>query len=107
MFVKLYEYKIKPDKIQEFLVIQDSVSKIYKKSIKYRAIFLRNLENPSKIIEIHWYTNKEEYKNFIELINKRMEIKELWRKFKTIIDPKENDINEQYYEEIRIEDNLK
>ncbi len=107
MFVKLYRYRVQPEKIKEYHVIQERAGQIYQKHVRYRAVYLRNQNDPGLWLEIHWYPDEETYRRSMDLINAEPEIKQLWREFQTTLDPNDPEIHEEYYSQVRSEDTLK
>jgi len=106
MFVKVYRYRIRPEKTEKYFVIQERAGKIYQKHVRYRAVYLRSQDDSSLWQEIHWYPDEETYHRSMELINAEPEIKQLWREFQAILDPHDPEIHEEHYEQFRSEDSL-
>jgi len=106
MFVKIYRYRVQPEKIEDYLGIQERAGKIYQKHVHYRAVYLRSQDDPYLWQEIHWYPDEETYHRSMELINAEPEIKQLWREFQATLDPNDPEIHEEYFEQIRYEDSL-
>lgn len=106
MFVKVYRYRIKQEKIEEFLDIQRRACQIYQKHVTYRAVHLQRHDDPSHWLEIHWYPDQATYHHSMDLINAEPEIERLWQEFQTVLDPKDTAIYEECYEQVRSEGNL-
>lgn len=106
MFVKVYRYRIQPASTKEFLHIQERADRIYKKHVAYRVIHLQMRDDPCQWLEIQWYQNEAEYRRSIDLINAEPEIQLLWKEFQTLLDPDDETVIEEYYDQIRAEDNL-
>lgn len=106
MFVKVYQYRIQPEKTEKFLAIQERADQIYHKHVNYRAVWLRNRNDPNLWLEVHWYPDEETYRRAMKIIDAESEIKELWQAFQTTLDPNDPEINEEYYEQVRSEDSL-
>ncbi len=106
MFVKVYRYRIKPDKTEEFLEIQQRAGQIYQKHVTYRAVHLQKQGEPGQWMEIHWYPDEAAYHRSMELVDSEPEIKRLWQKFQALLDPTDKTVNEEYFAQIRSEDNL-
>lgn len=85
MFVKVYTYHIQHDKVGEFLVIQEKVSKIYNRYLEFKTIYLQSKEDNTKWMEITTYKDEEEYLKCMALINKSEEIQELFNAFQTLL----------------------
>lgn len=106
MFVKVYRYRVQPDKTKEYLAIQERAGQIYQKHVRYRAVYLRSQEDPGLWLEIHWYPDEKTYRRAMDLINAEPAINQLWQEFQATLDPDEPEIHEEYYEQIRSEDSL-
>ncbi len=106
MFVKVYRYRIPPEKTNNVLTIQRRVDQLYKKHIHYRVVILKSTKDPSLWLEIHWYPNEEAYHRGIELINAEPTVSQLWQEFLQNLDPKDPTIYEEYYNQLWFEENL-
>lgn len=95
MFIKVYEYHIKPDKEQEYLRIQKKAADIYSRHIDSHSLHLKSKHDPSKWMEITHYRNEEEYKKSIELINQYDEIQQLFREFQSFLISERCEIREE------------
>lgn len=101
MFVKVYRYRIQSDKTQEFLLIQERASRIYRKHVSYRAVYLQSQDDPSLWLEIQWCDDEETYRRAMEVINSEPEIKELWKEFQSLLDPNDPVVQEERFEQVR------
>ncbi|MFQ6126072.1 MAG: hypothetical protein ACE5R6_15910 [Candidatus Heimdallarchaeota archaeon] len=106
MFVKVYRYRIPPEKTDKVLAIQRRVDQLYKKHIHYRVVILRSKKDPNLWLEIHWYPNEESYRHGMELINAEPMVCQLWHEFQPNLDPNDSTIYEEYYEQLWFEDSL-
>ena len=101
MFVKVYRYRVQPDKTEAYLSIQQKAAEIYRRYIHYRSVHLRSLEEPRQWLEIHWYPDEESYRKSIDRINSDPEIDRLWTEFQEILDPDNDGISEEIFEQVR------
>ncbi|KEK24654.1 hypothetical protein [Bacillus gaemokensis] len=101
MFVKVYQYHIQLGKEKEYLEIQEKAREIYQKYIFICSVYLKNNEDESKWIEMHWYENEEVYKESIRLIYGEEDIKNLWNQFESVIDPQKSEIVEWDYSQVK------
>jgi hypothetical protein len=85
MFVKVYQYHIQRDKIEEYLVIQAKTSEIYSRYLNFQTIYLNSKDDDTKWIEITQYKDEDEYKKSIVFINAHMEIQELFKAFQSLL----------------------
>jgi len=106
MFVKVYRYRIKPARVKEFLSVQERAADIYRKHAAYRVVHLQKQDDPCQWLEIQWFEDEAAYRRSMDLINGEPEIERLWHKFQTVLDPEDKTIIEEFYDQIRAEDNL-
>lgn len=97
MFVKMYEYYIQKDKMEEYLSIQEKVSLIYGKYIQFQSMYLNSEADPAKWIEITKYKSEEEYLKSLKLINQHPEIQGLFRDFQALLVTDRAEIQEENY----------
>ncbi|WP_240688081.1 hypothetical protein [Pseudalkalibacillus hwajinpoensis] len=62
MFVKVYEYYVREECIEEYLTIQEKAGEIYDKYIDAHTIYLRSKKDEAKWMEITRYKSEEEYR---------------------------------------------
>ncbi|MGP4107916.1 hypothetical protein [Virgibacillus sp. L01] len=104
MFVKVYQYHIENDKVDEYLSIQEKASEIYNKYLDLNTIYLQCNEDSTKWMEISKYKNEEEYQKSINLINKEKDIQELFAAFQSLL-VSEKEISEENYIEMKVINN--
>lgn len=85
MFVKVYEYHIHEESIEEYYRIQQKAGEIYEKYIDVETTYLQSKEDSSKWMEIAKYESEEDYQKAMALINQEKEIQELFKSFKAIL----------------------
>jgi hypothetical protein len=85
MFVKVYQYHIQNDKVDEYLSIQEKASEIYGKYIDLQTTYLQSKDDSTKWMEISKYKDEDEYRKSIDLINKEFEIQELFNAFQGLL----------------------
>jgi hydroxymethylpyrimidine pyrophosphatase-like HAD family hydrolase len=100
MFVKVYVYHIKKDKVEEYLKIQEKAGDIYGKYINSKTIYLQSNEDETKWMEITKYESAEEYNKSIESINQQKEIQELFKSFQAVLLEGKSEIDEENFTEI-------
>ncbi|RBP03347.1 hypothetical protein [Rossellomorea aquimaris] len=96
MFVKVYEYHIQPEKIEEFFKIQERAGEIYRKYLESHTIYLKKQDNETKWMEISRYRNESEYKKSIRLINEHEEIQHLFSDFQSVLVPGSELVEEDF-----------
>ncbi len=106
MFVKVYRYRIRPERRAEFLSIQQLVGRVYSRYVRYRAVFLADVEDGERWMEIHWYEDESSYRESVDLINSDPEIEGLWRRFQALLHPGDRGVEESCYIEVLEDDNM-
>lgn len=101
MFVKVYQYHIQKDKVEEYLDIQEKAAIIYSKYLDTHTIFLNSIEDESKWIEITKYRDEAEYKKWIKIINEQIEIQELFKSFQSLLVLDKDSIIEENFLEVK------
>lgn len=105
MFVKMYQYYIHPEKTEQFWAVQKKPNSLYTKYVQYRVHFLRDEKNPSRWLEIQYYPNQESYEKGQRLVNEDQEIKELWKAFQSVLDPRYQIIQEEQFSSVELDRN--
>lgn len=95
MFVKVYQYHIQKDKVNEYLAIQEKASNIYRKYLDFHSIYLNSKTDASKWIEITRYRDEDEYNKNIRMINQHQEIQDLFEEFRSVLLNDKTDICEE------------
>ncbi|MHC0035333.1 hypothetical protein [Pseudoneobacillus sp. C159] len=101
MFVKVYQYYIQKDQLDNYLDIQEKSKEIYSTYIDVQTIYLNSRNDESKWIEISRYQSEDEYKKSIKLINQQKEIQELFEDFQSLLVSDKNEISEEDFIEYR------
>ncbi|MGM0753994.1 MAG: hypothetical protein ACQET6_18960 [Bacillota bacterium] len=96
MFVKVYEYHIQPEKIEEFFKVQEKAGEIYRKYLESHTIYLKKQDYGTKWMEISRYKDESEYKKSIELINEHEEIQHLFTDFQSLLVPGSEIVEEDF-----------
>ncbi|MCM3080805.1 hypothetical protein [Brevibacillus invocatus] len=101
MFVKVYKYRIKPEREQEYLEIQKAAESIYERFVDKQSVHLKSKEDGSTWMEIHWYKDEPTYDQAVQLINEQEELQQLYREFMDILVSEENVLEENYLQVLR------
>lgn len=101
MFVKMYQYHIQPDKVEEYLHIQEKALEIYSSYLQFHTMYFKSNEDETKWVEISRYKNKEEYQKSIEIINEHSEIQVLFAHFQSLLVPEKSEISEEDFVELK------
>lgn len=101
MFVKVYEYHIHQESIEEYFRIQQKAGEIYEKYIDVKTTYLQSKEDPSKWMEIAKYESEDAYRKGMALINQEKEIQELFKSFEGILLSEKNGVKDEDFLDIR------
>lgn len=85
MFVKIYEYHIQKDKVEQYLAIQEKASEIYNRYLDFHAVYLNSKTEETKWLEIIRYKDEDTYNKSMELINEQKEIQDLFEDFQSLL----------------------
>ena len=97
MFVKVYQYHVQKDKIDEYLAIQDKATEIYGRYLDFHTMYLQSKNDETEWIEISRYKDEAEYQQGLKLINEQEEIQELFDAFQSLLVSDKGDISEESY----------
>ncbi|MCM3572603.1 MULTISPECIES: hypothetical protein [Mesobacillus] len=100
MYVKIYRYRLKPMREQEYLEIQSEAERIYSHFIQKQTLFLQSSEDREIWQEIHIYQDKKSYTETVSLVDQQPEIQVLYNRFLEVI----NSINEMSEEDYQLID---
>jgi hypothetical protein len=95
MFVKVYQYHIQKDKVDEYLAIQEKASEIYGRYLDFHTMYLNSKEDATKWIEISRYKDENEYQKGIDMINEQEEIQQLFLAFQSLLVSDKSEICEE------------
>ncbi|OCA90350.1 hypothetical protein A8F94_00140 [Bacillus sp. FJAT-27225] len=101
MFVKVYQYHILKDKIDEYLAIQEKVSEIYGRYLEFHTMYLNSKIDATQWIEISRYKDENEYQKCMDLINQQKEIQGLFLEFQTLLVTGKSEICEEDFMEMK------
>ncbi|MGY6209277.1 hypothetical protein ACXEO8_04735 [Cytobacillus firmus] len=96
MYIKIYQYHIRPENEQELMLVQRKAGKIYRNYIEAQTKILKNKKDETKWTEISFFKSEEDYQSKLPLINNDPGIQELYKKFESLLI---SDIREEDYEE--------
>ena len=101
MFVKIYQYHIQQDKVEEYLSIQEKASEIYSKYLNFHTMYINSKDDETKWIEISRYADEKEYNKSMTIINEQKEIQELFARFQYLLVTDKKEIWEEDFIEKR------
>ncbi|SET52881.1 hypothetical protein SAMN05421676_105197 [Salinibacillus kushneri] len=85
MFVKVYQYHVHQDKLDEYIRIQEKAANIYAKYLDFQTLYFNSTEDKTKWIEVSRYKSKEEYERSIHLVNEEEDIHKLFHEFQSLL----------------------
>ncbi|MCM3768760.1 hypothetical protein [Neobacillus niacini] len=95
MFVKVYQYHIRKDKVNDFFAIQEKVAMAYGNYLDFHTIYLNSNEDETKWYEITRYRDEAEYKRSLAAINEQEEIQELFATFQSLLVSEKREITDE------------
>ncbi|KPB03123.1 hypothetical protein [Bacillus sp. CHD6a] len=95
MFVKVYQYHIQKNKVDEYLAIQEKASEIYGRHLDFHTMYLNSKDDATKWIEISRYKDENEYQKSMDMINQQEEIQELFKAFQSLLVTDKSEISEE------------
>lgn len=101
MFVKVYQYYIQKEKEEEYLRIQEKAGEIYEKYLDFHTLYLKSKESDTKWLEITFYKDQDVYNKSIEIINKQIEIQELFKSFQSVLVSERSEVLEEDFLKIK------
>ncbi|MCA1063692.1 hypothetical protein QTG56_11305 [Rossellomorea sp. AcN35-11] len=97
MFMKVYQYHIQPDRVDEYLAIQDKVSDIYGRYSTVQTLYLNSRDDATKWMEILKYEDEEQFEKSMDKINEQEEIQELFKAFQSLLVRDQKEIREEVF----------
>lgn len=101
MFVKIYEYHIQRDKVEQYLAIQEKASEIYNRYLDFHTVYLNSKTEETKWLEITRYKDEDTYNKSMELINEQKEIQDLFETFQSLLLTEKREIREEDFLEMK------
>lgn len=92
MFIVTYSYKVPKDKTKSYLDLQKEVKSIYLKHGWLSYEVLEKAEKNGEWLEIGRFKNQSHFKKVVTQVDKDPEISELFSRFCSIIDIKQNPV---------------
>jgi hypothetical protein len=100
MFIKIYSYRVDPDKAEDMLSVQKRAGQLYAQYVTSRFALFRNRDDPSHWLEIQWYADEHAYNDAVTTINADAQTHQLWQEFRETLDPPGQTIGEDAYEQV-------
>lgn len=106
MFVKIDRYRVKPDQIEQHRAIQERAGALFRKYFQHPFMLLRSQDDPCQWVSIHWYPDEETYHRRMTRVNAEPEADSLWQAFQAVLDPGVPFIQEEYFDQVDLNDAL-
>jgi hypothetical protein len=100
-YVKMYRYRIHPDKADPCLELQERAHRHFGEHVHYHVVHLRSAANPCEWLEIHWYPDEATYREGMKTLEALPETRALWDEFQTFLDPPHQEIEPEYFQRFR------
>lgn len=101
MFVKIYQYHIQQDKVEDYLSIQEQASEIYSRYLDFHTMYFNSKAEKTKWIEVSRYKDENEFNKSITFINEQKEIQELFVRFQSLLVTDKQEILEEEFIEMK------
>ncbi len=95
MFVKIYQYHIQKDKVDEYFNIQEKASEIYSRYLDFHTLYLNSKDDDTKWVEITRYKDEDEYNKSMNIINEQKDIQDLFETFQSLLLTDKREISEE------------
>lgn len=99
MYVKIYRYRIQPDKVGRYLEIQRQATVYTRDTFNYEISLLRSKEDPWEWTEIHRYWVKESFERASIVADSEPELKRLFPEFQRTMDPNDRGIKSESFQQ--------
>lgn len=99
MYVKVYSYRIKPDRRHEFLELQKRAGERYGRELDYRTHYLNSRSDPDLWMEMTWYKDEQTYREGMRKLEGDEELGGLFRSFEKLLADGTAGIVEMDYED--------
>jgi predicted enzyme related to lactoylglutathione lyase len=100
--IKIYRYRIHPDRVPQFLDIQLQADVLYREHVDYIARHYRSKSDPWQWTEIHTYPTLEMLLKADSLTAQCHSLRDLFAEFLTTLDPRDQTIREEILEDCSI-----
>ncbi|UOQ44861.1 MFS transporter [Halobacillus salinarum] len=84
MFVHLYEYQINPENVEDFLHLQADVARIYQEYIACDFLFLQDMNDRGRWMEMNEFPSHTEYIRLMKNINDDSRIAHKWQEVRRL-----------------------
>lgn len=87
MYVKTFRYGVRPEKLDEFLAIQEKVIRFYARQLSEKAVYLQDARDPFTWLEIHWFPDEATCRASASRLQEDPALKRIWQQFSEVLDP--------------------
>jgi hypothetical protein len=93
--IKIYRYRIQPERIDRFLEIQKRADWLYRKHLNYKINHCQCRTDPAQWIEMHWYPDEAALNAVDALAAQEPELARQFHDFLEVLDPADPKIHEE------------
>lgn len=86
MFVTTFRYRVRPEKLGDYLDVQRRASEIYAQLVPNPPLYLQSANDPCQWLELHWYTDDMAYRLIRNQLSQHPDIPALWQAFQETLD---------------------
>ncbi len=86
MFVTTFRYRVRPEKLGDYLDVQRRAGEIYSQFVPNPPTFLQSAHDPCQWLELHWYADEATYKLVRLQLSQHPDIPSLWQAFQATLD---------------------
>ncbi|WP_088548661.1 hypothetical protein [Paenibacillus aquistagni] len=97
MYVKVYQYSVQAEQIEQCLELVSESDLLYKQFVNYTMLIRRSREQPTKLTEVHLYKSEEEYVEAMGKMKDDAQIQALFEQFLRTLSPENPEIKEETY----------
>ncbi len=102
MLVKIYRYRIRPERADAFLELQKQADQIYRRHVSYKVSHFRSQTDKAAWTEVHWYRDDATAAKADGLTKVEPELKRLFDEFLAMLDPADPAIHEELFDDLSI-----
>ena len=87
MFVTTFRYRVRPEKLGDYLEVQRRASEIYAQVVPNPPLYSQSAKDPCQWLELHWYADEMAYRLIRNQLAQHPDIPTLWQAFQETLDP--------------------
>jgi hypothetical protein len=98
MYIKIFRYRVLPQKSDAFLAIQQQAAALQRRHLASQVNYYRQSNDPNIWMEVHRYEDAADFHRRVEGMQRDPEMRRLWQAFQGLLDPNFPPVLEQYEE---------